>query len=124
MTGYIAGDALYALNKKHPDYEYAALVRTQEKADIVKKAYPNVRIVLGGNDDSEILKKEAANADVVLRKLPPAIPCCQRVHIDPTKMLQMLPTTKEPPRPSLWASDLATQRRSPVTGYTPAAPAS
>lgn len=84
MTGYIAGDALYALNKKHPEYEYAALVRTQEKADIVKKAYPNVRIVLGGNDDSEILKKEAANADVVLRKLPPAIRRCQRVHTDPT----------------------------------------
>lgn len=70
MTGYIAGDALYALNEKHPDYEYSALVRTQEKADIVKKAFPKVRIVLGGNDDSELLKEEAAKADVVLRKLP------------------------------------------------------
>ena len=69
MTGYIAGDALYELYKKHPDYEYAVLVRTQEKADIVKKAFPNVRIVLGGNDDSEILKEEAAKADVVLRKI-------------------------------------------------------
>ena len=67
MTGYVAGDALYALNQKHRDYEYAALVRTQEKADIVKKAFPNIRIVLGGNDDSEILKEEAAKADVVLR---------------------------------------------------------
>jgi len=66
VTGYIAGDALYALNQKHPDYEYSALVRTQEKADIVKKAFPNVRIVLGGNDDSELLKEEAAKADVVL----------------------------------------------------------
>lgn len=69
MTGYIAGDALYALHEKHPDYEYAALVRTQDKADIVKKAYPNVRIVLGGLDDSELLKEEAAKADVVLRQL-------------------------------------------------------
>ena len=69
MTGYIAGDALYELYKKHPDYEYAVLVRTQEKADIVEKAFPNVRIVLGGNDDSEILKEEAAKADVVLRKI-------------------------------------------------------
>jgi hypothetical protein len=43
------------------------LVRTQEKADIVKKAFPNVRIVLGGNDDSDVLKEEAAKADVVLR---------------------------------------------------------
>lgn len=67
MTGYVAGDALYALNEKHPDYEYSVLVRTQEKADTVKKAFPNVRIVLGGNDDSEVLKEEAAKADVVLR---------------------------------------------------------
>jgi hypothetical protein len=44
------------------------LVRTQEKADIVKKAFPNVRIVLGGNDDSDVLKEEAAKADVVLRE--------------------------------------------------------
>lgn len=69
MTGYIAGDALYALNQKHPDYEYAVLVRTQDKADIVKKSFPNVRIVLGGNDDSDIIKEEAAKADIVLRKL-------------------------------------------------------
>lgn len=68
VTGYIAGDAFYELYSKHPDYEYAALVRTQEKADIVKKVFPNVRIVLGGNDDSEILKEEAAKADVVLRE--------------------------------------------------------
>ena len=70
VTGYIAGDALYALNQKHPDYEYSALVRTQEKADIVKKAFPNIRIVLGGNDDSDLLKEEAAKADVVLRTSP------------------------------------------------------
>lgn len=68
MTGYIAGDAFYALYNKHPDYEYAALVRTQEKADIVKKAFPNVRIVLGGNDDSDVIKAEAAKADIVLRR--------------------------------------------------------
>jgi len=67
VTGYIAGDALYALYQKHPDYEYSALVRTQDKADVVKKAFPNIRIVLGGNDDSELLKEEAAKADVVLR---------------------------------------------------------
>lgn len=68
MTGYIAGDALYVLNKAHPDYEYAALVRSQEKADKVKAAYPNIRIVLGDLDDSSILEEEAAKADIVLRK--------------------------------------------------------
>jgi N-acetyl-gamma-glutamylphosphate reductase len=73
VTGYIAGDALYALHEKHPDYEYSALVRTQEKADVVKKAFPNIRIVLGGNDDSDLLKEEAAKADVVLRIFTPSL---------------------------------------------------
>lgn len=68
MTGYIAGDALYALYKAHPEYEYTALVRTKEKADLVQKAYPSVRIALGGLDDGEILKEESAKADIVLRE--------------------------------------------------------
>ena len=71
MTGYIAGDALHVLYEKHPDYEYVALVRTQEKADLVKKAFPNVRIALGNLDDSDLLKDEASKADVVLRKSKP-----------------------------------------------------
>lgn len=68
VTGYIAGDALYALYQKHPEYEYVALCRTQEKARIVTTAYPSVRIVLGGLDDSHLIREEAAKADVVLRK--------------------------------------------------------
>ena len=32
----------------------------------MKKAYPNIRIVLGGLDDYDVLKREAANADIVL----------------------------------------------------------
>ena len=67
VTGYIAGDALHALYSEHPDYEYACLVRSKEKAEAVKQAFPNLRIVLGGLDDSEILEEEAAKADIVLR---------------------------------------------------------
>ena len=67
VTGYIAGDALYVLSKAHPEYEYAALVRSKDKADIVQKAYPSVRIVLGGLDDAETLRAECARADIVLR---------------------------------------------------------
>ena len=66
VTGYIAGDALYALHQKHPDYEYSALVRTQEKADKVKSLYPNVRPVIGGLDDSSIIEEEASKAHIVL----------------------------------------------------------
>lgn len=67
-TGYIAGDALHALYNAHPEYTYACLVRSQEKGDLVQKAYPKVRLVIGGLDDSELLEDEAAKADVVLRK--------------------------------------------------------
>ena len=67
MTGYIAGECLYAFSHAHSEYEISALVRTQDKADIVTKQYPSVRIVLGGLDDSELLEKEAAWADIVLR---------------------------------------------------------
>jgi hypothetical protein len=44
-------------------------VRTQDKADQVKKAYPNVHIVLGDLDNSKVLEEEAAKANVVIRKL-------------------------------------------------------
>ena len=67
MTGYIAGDALQELYSHHPDYEYVALVRTEDKAAKVREAYPSVRIALGGLDNSELLKEEAKKADVVLR---------------------------------------------------------
>ncbi|EME80076.1 uncharacterized protein MYCFIDRAFT_63394 [Pseudocercospora fijiensis CIRAD86] len=66
ITGYIAGDAFYGLHKAHPDYEYSALIRTQEKASKVKSQYPNVRPVIGGLDDSSIIEEEASKADIVL----------------------------------------------------------
>ncbi|KAK1635983.1 hypothetical protein BDP81DRAFT_32017 [Colletotrichum phormii] len=66
VTGYIGGDAFYALYEKHPEYEYAVLVRNEERAAPVKKAYPKVRIVLGGLEDASVIEKEAAAADVVI----------------------------------------------------------
>jgi hypothetical protein len=124
VTGYIAGDALYALNEKHPDYEYSALVRTQEKADIVKKAYPNIRIVLGGNDDSDLIKEEAAKADVVLRKLIATVLDKLQQRLTCKKTPPTLLTTRVPPKPSPRAFAPATPRRSPATGCTPEVPVS
>lgn len=66
VTGYIAGDAFSVLQEKHPEYEYTALVRTDEKAEIVKKAYPSTRTVIGDLDNSDLLKEEASKADIVL----------------------------------------------------------
>ena len=66
-TGYIGGDVLTALYKKHPEYEYAVLVRNEEKAKKVRQAYPKARVVIGGLDDAETLEKESEVADLVLR---------------------------------------------------------
>jgi len=65
-TGYIGGDTLYALYNAHPEYEYTALVRTEEKAKPVMEAFPNVNIILGNLDDSNILEEQAAKANVVI----------------------------------------------------------
>ncbi|KAK6417826.1 hypothetical protein LTR95_017280, partial [Oleoguttula sp. CCFEE 5521] len=65
-TGYIAGDTFSLLQSKHPEYEYSALVRSEDKARLVKKAYPSTRTVIGGLDDSELLQEEASKADIVL----------------------------------------------------------
>lgn len=67
-TGYIGGDALYQLYQKHSDFEYALLIRTEEKAKKVQERFPKARIVIGGLDDSEILEREAAWADIVIRE--------------------------------------------------------
>ncbi|PSK37251.1 hypothetical protein B9Z65_1993 [Elsinoe australis] len=66
ITGYIAGDATYTLHKAHPDYEYTALVRTEDKANAVKKAYPSIRTVIGDLDSADLIKAESAKADIVL----------------------------------------------------------
>ncbi|RAK95583.1 nucleoside-diphosphate-sugar epimerase [Aspergillus ibericus CBS 121593] len=65
-TGYIGGDALYALFAKHPEYSYTALVRSSDKAQQVQAQYPSIRVVIGDLDDSALLEKESAGADIVL----------------------------------------------------------
>lgn len=80
ITGYIAGDAFYAIHKAHPDYKYVALIRTEEKAGKVRAAYPDVRVVIGGLDDSAIIEEESAKADIVLRNSSPFLYWRQKVH--------------------------------------------
>ncbi|GKZ35412.1 hypothetical protein AbraIFM66950_006042 [Aspergillus brasiliensis] len=65
-TGYIGGDALYAIFAKHPEYKYSVLVRSPEKAKQVHAQYPSIRVVIGDLDDSALLEKESAEADIVL----------------------------------------------------------
>jgi len=102
VTGYIAGDAFHRIYNKHPEYEYALLIRTKEKADLVQKQYPSVRVVLGGLDDYETIKTEASKADIVLRTIFPPIlqPIEPFMLIYFPQTLLMLQTTKVPAMPS------------------------
>lgn len=67
-TGYIGGDALFHLCQKYPDLDVSLLVRSEAKAKAVRSKYPDARIVLGSLEDSDIVRREAAWADIVLRK--------------------------------------------------------
>ncbi|RAH81592.1 NAD(P)-binding protein [Aspergillus japonicus CBS 114.51] len=65
-TGYIGGDALYQIHHRYPKFEYALLIRSEDKAKKVQSAYPTARTIIGGNDDLELLEREAAWADIVI----------------------------------------------------------
>ncbi|CAK7268319.1 hypothetical protein SEPCBS57363_003032 [Sporothrix epigloea] len=68
-TGYIGGDAFYALYNAHPEYDYTLLVRSQSRADVVTKAFPgaeNIHFVFGNLDSADVISEAAAAADVVL----------------------------------------------------------
>ncbi|KAF2446418.1 NAD dependent epimerase/dehydratase family protein [Karstenula rhodostoma CBS 690.94] len=65
-TGYIGGDALYAIAHAYPDLEITALVRNSDKGAKVASQYPKVRLVYGDLDSAELLTTEAAKADVVV----------------------------------------------------------
>jgi hypothetical protein len=67
-TGYIGGDALYALFQAHPDWQYTCIVRNADKGAKVAAAYPKVRLVYGNLDSTELLEEEAGKADLIYRK--------------------------------------------------------
>jgi len=64
-TGYIGGDALYAIAHAHPDYEITALVRNSNKGGKVASQYASIRLVYGDLDSTDLITEEAAKADVV-----------------------------------------------------------
>ncbi|KAF1831212.1 NAD dependent epimerase/dehydratase family protein [Decorospora gaudefroyi] len=65
-TGYIGGDALYAIANTYPDLDITALVRNSDKGAKVAMQYPKIRLVYGTLDSIELLTTEASNTDIVL----------------------------------------------------------
>lgn len=65
-TGFIGGEALYQL-LSHGGFEVRALVRSEAKADILKKATGDKVVpVLGDLDSLDLLKEEVRKADVII----------------------------------------------------------
>jgi uncharacterized protein YbjT (DUF2867 family) len=68
ISGYIGGQVLHDITEKHPQYQIRGLVRTKEQQKKIASKYPAVETVIGDLDSAEVLKAEAAKADVILRK--------------------------------------------------------
>ncbi|KXS93605.1 hypothetical protein AC578_2999 [Pseudocercospora eumusae] len=64
-TGYIGGDALYAIVTAHPDYEITALVRNTDKGGKVAAQFASVRLVYGDLDSTALIEEESRAADIV-----------------------------------------------------------
>ncbi|KAF5007888.1 hypothetical protein FDECE_5803 [Fusarium decemcellulare] len=66
-TGYIGGDAFHALHEAEPTWEFSVLVRTEEKGQQIQAKYPDTKLIVGSLDDSQLIEKAAAEADIVIR---------------------------------------------------------
>ncbi|KAK7193459.1 hypothetical protein DPSP01_000021 [Paraphaeosphaeria sporulosa] len=66
VTGYVGGDALHTILQAHPDWQYSFLVRDRTRLGSIANEYPSIRVVVGDLSKIELLKSEAAAADIVL----------------------------------------------------------
>jgi nucleoside-diphosphate-sugar epimerase len=65
-SGYIGGDVLHLLLKSHPEFQVRVLVRDRSKGAAITKAFSQVETVHGSLDDTDVIVKEAQEADIVL----------------------------------------------------------
>ncbi|OAL02831.1 NAD(P)-binding protein [Phaeosphaeriaceae sp. SRC1lsM3a] len=65
-TGYIGGDALYTVANAYPDLQITAMVRNSDKGAKIAAEYAGVRLVYGDLDSSDLITREATDADIVL----------------------------------------------------------
>ncbi|KAG9256055.1 nucleoside-diphosphate-sugar epimerase [Emericellopsis atlantica] len=65
-TGYIGGTAHAHLVKAFPDARFVLLVRNEERAKPIKDAYRDTTFVYGSLNDSDVIEKAAAEADIVV----------------------------------------------------------
>jgi uncharacterized protein YbjT (DUF2867 family) len=58
VSGYIGGNLVGSIVEKHAEWHVVALVRNEEQAEIIRKTWPTVEIVIGDLDSHEILVKQ------------------------------------------------------------------
>lgn len=64
-TGYIGGDALFAIVAAHPEWEITCLARNTDKGAKIAAKYPSIRLVYGDLDSFDLLVEESKSADIV-----------------------------------------------------------
>jgi hypothetical protein len=69
VSGYLGGNTIARIVKKHPDWDVVVLVRTEEEEKKINAAWPNAQVVLGDLDDAETLSDEASKANAVLSRM-------------------------------------------------------
>lgn len=69
VTGYVGGTVFDYVYNAHKDYEYTVLVRDEARAQLVTAKYPTVKVAHGALEDTDVIEKAAAEADIVIRML-------------------------------------------------------
>ena len=65
-TGYVGGTVLAtSWVKRHPDFNYTALVRNPKDVPAVQALGPNVKTVIGSHSDLELIEQYSRENDVV-----------------------------------------------------------
>ncbi|KAF2009725.1 NAD(P)-binding protein [Aaosphaeria arxii CBS 175.79] len=95
-TGFVGGDFLHRFaSSAASKYAISALVRNADKAQQISSQYPSVKVVQGDLDDSQLVEKEARNADIVLH-------LASTKHIASSKAIQRGLTDPARSKPGYW----------------------
>ena len=65
-TGYIGGSVLDDIVQQLPNFKVTVLLRNVPQG--FEEKYPNVKIVKGNFDDTDLIADTAAEADIVIRE--------------------------------------------------------
>ena len=66
VTGYIGGSVFTTLIQRHPEYDITVLLRNPPED--FGNLFPNVKVIKGNFDSTDVISNAAADAEVVVRK--------------------------------------------------------